>query len=71
MEFSSPQIADEAIKMINGYKLDKLHTFAVNHFSDIWHHRNLSDKWVIPEPKKYVNRVRIGGDGYHIWFSAV
>jgi hypothetical protein len=34
IEYSSPIHALEAVKMANGYKLDKLHTFAVNLFSD-------------------------------------
>lgn len=34
LEFSSPQNAYEAVKMTNGYKLDKQHSFKVNHFSD-------------------------------------
>ena len=39
LEFSSPQNAHEAVKMTNGYKLDKTHIFKVNHFSDF-------EKWV-------------------------
>ena len=34
LEYSSPMHAHEAVKMANGYKLDKAHTFAVNLFSD-------------------------------------
>ena len=34
LEYSNPASAQEAVKMTNGYKLDKAHTFAVNVFSD-------------------------------------
>ena len=34
LEYSSPVHAQQAVKMTNGYKLDKAHTFAVNLFSD-------------------------------------
>ena len=34
LEYSSPMHAQQAVKMTNGYKLDKSHTFAVNLFAD-------------------------------------
>ena len=34
LEYSSPSSAAEAVKVANNYKLDKLHTFSVNPFSD-------------------------------------
>ena len=34
LEYSSPVHAQQAVKMTNGYKLDKAHTFAVNLFAD-------------------------------------
>jgi translation initiation factor 3 subunit B len=34
LEFSNPADAAEAVSVTNHYKLDKQHTFMVNHFSD-------------------------------------
>lgn len=34
IEYTSPLHASEAVKMANGYKLDKQHTLQVNIFSD-------------------------------------
>ncbi|RUS90727.1 hypothetical protein EGW08_001531 [Elysia chlorotica] len=53
LEFSSPQNAHEAVKMTNGYKLDKTHIFKVNHFSDFEKYVNIPEEWVPPEPKDY------------------
>jgi len=53
MEFSSPQNAFEAVKMCNGYKLDKAHIFGVNHFSDFDKYTNIPEEWTPPDPKEY------------------
>ncbi|KAK7004024.1 eukaryotic translation initiation factor 3 subunit B [Biomphalaria glabrata] len=53
LEFSSPQNAHEAVKMTNGYKLDKQHSFKVNHFSDFEKYINVPDEWTPPDPKPY------------------
>ena len=34
LEFSNANDAAQAVKTANGYKLDKHHIFAVNHFED-------------------------------------
>ena len=34
LEFSNAKDAAQAVKTANGYKLDKHHIFAVNHFED-------------------------------------
>lgn len=34
LEFSNAKDAAQAVKTANGYKLDKHHIFAVNHFDD-------------------------------------
>ena len=57
LEFSSPLHAQEAVKMTNGYKLDKQHTFAVNLFSDLEHYRNIPDEWEEPEIRPYEDKV--------------
>jgi len=53
LEFSSPQNAYEAVKMTNGYKLDKQHIFKVNHFTDFDKYSNIPEEWVPPDPKDY------------------
>lgn len=57
LEFSSPLHAQEAVKMTNGYKLDKQHTFAVNLFSDLDRYRNIPDEWEEPEIRPYEDKV--------------
>ncbi|XP_076459430.1 eukaryotic translation initiation factor 3 subunit B-like [Babylonia areolata] len=56
LEFSSPLHAQEAVKMTNGYKLDKQHTFSVNLFSDFERFRNIPDEWEEPEIKPYEDK---------------
>ncbi|XP_072044108.1 eukaryotic translation initiation factor 3 subunit B-like [Amphiura filiformis] len=53
LEFSSQANAIEAAKQMNGYKLDKLHTFAVNLFSDFDKYSSIPDKWETPEIQPY------------------
>lgn len=53
LEYSSPMHAQQAVKMTNGYKLDKAHTFAVNLFSDYEKYENVPDEWEPPQPKPY------------------
>lgn len=56
LEFSSPSHAQEAVKMTNGYKLDKQHTFAVNLFSDFDRFKNIPELWEEPEIRPYEDR---------------
>jgi len=53
LEFSSPQNAHEAVKMTNGYKLDKQHIFQVNHFSDFERFSDIPEEWQAPDPKPF------------------
>ncbi|KAK6171444.1 hypothetical protein SNE40_019633 [Patella caerulea] len=53
VEFSSPLHAQEAVKIADGYKLDKQHTFAVNLFSDFEKYEKVPDEIEPPEPKPY------------------
>ncbi|XP_063444701.1 eukaryotic translation initiation factor 3 subunit B-like [Mytilus trossulus] len=53
IEYSSPVHALEAVKMANGYKLDKLHTFSVNLFSDFDKYGNIPDDWEPPNAKPF------------------
>lgn len=53
IEYSSPVHALEAVKMANGYKLDKQHTFSVNLFSDFDKYGSIPDEWEVPKPKPF------------------
>lgn len=53
LEFSSHANAVEAVKSTNNYKLDKLHTFVVNLFSDFDKYETIPDEWEAPHPQEY------------------
>lgn len=53
IEYTSPDSALEAIKMYDGYKLDKTHIFQVNLFSDIDKYTNQTEAIVDETPRKY------------------
>ncbi|KAG8197535.1 hypothetical protein JTE90_007271 [Oedothorax gibbosus] len=54
-EFASPEIAIEAVKSTNGYKLDKHHIFHVNLFTDFEKYEDIPDEWEPPTPQPYVD----------------
>merc|ERR1719357_2462040 len=53
LEFTSHANAVEAVKSTNNYKLDKMHTFVVNLFSDFDKYENIPDEWEAPLPQEY------------------
>ena len=53
LEFSSHANAVEAVKSTNNYKLDKMHTFVVNLFSDFDKYGNIPDEWEAPLTQPY------------------
>nr|XP_011432969.2 eukaryotic translation initiation factor 3 subunit B [Crassostrea gigas] len=53
IEYTSPLHASEAVKMANGYKLDKQHTLQVNIFSDFDKYEKIPEEWEPPKPKPY------------------
>ncbi|KAL5017836.1 hypothetical protein ScPMuIL_003558 [Solemya velum] len=55
LEYTIPSHAQDAVKMANGYKLDKLHTFAVNLFSDFEKFENVPKHWENPKPQPFKN----------------
>jgi len=56
LEFSSPENAENAVSVMNNYKLDKQHTFLVNLFSDFQKYENISEEWEEPKPQEYVDQ---------------
>merc|ERR550519_2126159 len=53
LEFNNHQNAVEAVKVTNGYKLDRTHTFQVNLFSDFEKFENIPSDWEPPQPREY------------------
>ncbi|CAB3378909.1 Hypothetical predicted protein [Cloeon dipterum] len=53
LEYKNPSDAVDAVNATNNYKLDKQHTFLVNHYSDFEKYSNIPDEWTVPEPQEY------------------
>ncbi|XP_070581351.1 eukaryotic translation initiation factor 3 subunit B-like [Ptychodera flava] len=53
LEYTSPANAVDAVSHLNGYKLDKQHSFAVNLFTDFDKYANISDDWEPPKKQPY------------------
>lgn len=56
IEYKTKEAAAEAVKLLDGHKLDKTHVFAVNIFTDIEKYSTIPDEWVPPEPEPYKDR---------------
>lgn len=56
IEYETHDQALEAIKTYDGHKLDKLHIFAVNLFTDIDKYLNIPDEVEDPEKQPYADR---------------
>lgn len=50
-EYSNSASALNAVKQGNNYKIDKVHTFKVNLFTDFKKYEIISDDWEPPKPK--------------------
>lgn len=57
LEFATLAEAKEAVKAVNGHKLDKNHIFAVNLFSDFDKYTTVTDEWEAPSPVPYKDHV--------------
>ncbi|CAN8003060.1 unnamed protein product [Ixodes hexagonus] len=55
LEYKNPQSALDAVKVTNGHKLDKQHSFAVNLFTDFQKYENIPEEWKEPQPQPYVD----------------
>ncbi|CAG0914165.1 unnamed protein product [Notodromas monacha] len=53
IEFKDPASAAEAVKKFDGHKLDKQHTFLVNHLVDFEKYEKVPEKWDPPAPRPY------------------
>ncbi len=53
LEYKNSTNAEEAVKMFNGHRLDRNHTFLVNMFTDFQKYSNIPDEWEPPTPQPY------------------
>ena len=56
IEYKTKEAAVEAVKLLDGHKLDKTHVFAANIFTDIDKYSSIPDEWTPPDPKPYEDR---------------
>lgn len=56
VEYKTREAAADAVKLLDGHRLDKTHVFIVNLFTDIDKYSNISENWEPPTPKQYVDR---------------
>lgn len=56
VEFETPEQATNAIKQLDGFRMDKTHTLAVNRLTDIEKYANVDDEYVEPEFDDYSDR---------------
>ncbi len=47
------QEAQAVVQQVNGFKLDKSHTFAVNLFDDVSRYMQIPDEYEAPEDKEF------------------
>ena len=52
-EYSDPQSALQAVKTLNNYKIDKVHTLKVNLVTDFKKYENIPDVWEPPKPQPF------------------
>ncbi|RLM87570.1 eukaryotic translation initiation factor 3 subunit B-like [Panicum miliaceum] len=64
IEYNTPQEAQLAREMGNGYKLDKSHILVVNIFDDFERYMKVPDEWMAAETKPYTT-----GENLHKWLT--
>ncbi|XP_025801980.1 eukaryotic translation initiation factor 3 subunit B-like isoform X2 [Panicum hallii] len=64
IEYNTPQEAQLAREMGNGYKLDKSHILVVNIFDDFERYMKVPDEWTAAETKPYTP-----GENLHKWLT--
>lgn len=53
IEYKNQESAEEAVKALNNYRLDKHYTLLVNRFSDFQKYSDIPKEWSPPEPQPY------------------
>lgn len=57
IEFPTPEEANNAIAIMNGFPFDAKHTFYLNHFTDIETFSTLNEQYVEPKIEEYTPKV--------------
>jgi translation initiation factor 3 subunit B len=57
VEFANAEQASLAVKLIDGYKMDKSHTLAVNRFTDVEKYSNVEEEFHAPPEEEFVEKV--------------
>lgn len=67
IEFETAEQASLAVKLIDGYKMDKSHTLAVNRFTDVEKYSSVEEEFRAPPEEEFVEMVRFQLlSGHHI-----
>ncbi|KAF9898492.1 Translation initiation factor 3 subunit b [Lobosporangium transversale] len=56
IEFETDEQASLAVKLIDGFKMDKSHTLAVNRFTDVEKYTNVEEEFVPPPEEEFVEK---------------
>lgn len=57
MEYPSKELAEAALLVLDGFQLDKNHTFRAYHFTMLDSLKEPDPNWKEPQPKEYVDVV--------------
>ena len=58
IEFETAEQASLAVKLIDGFKMDKSHTLAVNRFTDVEKYSAVEEEFNAPPEEEFVEKVR-------------
>lgn len=61
VEFPSPEIAENATAILDGYVLDRAHQFSANLLEDVDKFKEPDPNWEPPKPTPYVPFVSLNG----------
>lgn len=58
IEFETAEQASLAVKLIDGFKMDKSHTLAVNRFTDVEKYSTVEEQFHAPAEEEFIEKVR-------------
>jgi len=59
IEFETAEQASLAVKLIDGFKMDKSHTLAVNRFTDVEKYSTVEEEFHAPAEEEFIEKVRV------------
>jgi translation initiation factor 3 subunit B len=59
IEFETAEQATLAVKLIDGFKMDKSHTLAVNRFTDVEKYSNVEEEFHAPPEEEFIEKVYV------------